>query len=502
MLGQPISMLLPQVLGFRLDGELPEGATATDLVLTVTEMLRERGVVGKFVEFFGPGPAHARARRPGDDREHVARVRLDLRDLPRRPRDTALPRVHGPARPSRSSWSTPTPASRACSTPPDSEDPTFSDTLALDLSSVEPSIAGPKRPQDRIALADAKSAYLASLKEHDAGAAEALGNQHDAAIAASFPASDPPADEHDGEAGKPRRAHGAAVAERQANPVAVTLDDGTEVTLDHGRVVIAAITSCTNTSNPSVMLGAGLVARKAIERGLTSKPWVKTSLAPGSTVVTDYLQQAGLDAYLDAARLQPGRLRLHDLHRQLRAAAGGDLEGGDRERPGGLLGALGQSQLRGPDPAGRPQQLPGVAAAVRRLRARRADGHRPAQRPARRGVRRRGRLPARHLADLRRDQADGRRGGALGHVHAQLRRRLHRRRALARARHARRRPLHLAGLDLCPPPLVLRGDGSGAGPGRADRRARGCSPCSATRSPPTTSPRPARSSAAAPPASG
>ncbi|MEO8091799.1 MAG: aconitate hydratase [bacterium] len=298
MLGQPISMLLPQVLGFRLDGELPEGATATDLVLTVTEMLRERGVVGKFVEFFGPGlPTLGLADRAtiGNmspefgstcaifpvDQETLRYLEFSGRPTEQIELVDAYAREQGMFH------------------TPDSEEPTFSDTLELDLSSVEPSIAGPKRPQDRIALAHAHSAYLASLKEHDAGAAEALGNGLDAANAASFPASDPPADGHESAAGKPHRAHGAAVAERQANPVPVTLSDGTEVMLDHGRVVIAAITSCTNTSNPSVMLGAGLVARKAIERGLTSKPWVKTSLAPGSTVVTDYLQQAGLDAYLD-----------------------------------------------------------------------------------------------------------------------------------------------------------------------------------------------------------
>ena len=181
----------------------------------------------------------------------------------------------------------------------DSEDPTFSETLELDLWDVQPSIAGPKRPQDRIALAEAKNAFLESLAEFDPEAAESLGNGYDKAIAESFPASDSPAEDHNGEAGKPRRAGGTAVEERKADPVTVTLEDGTETELDHGRVVIAAITSCTNTSNPTVMVGAGLLAKKAVERGLGSKPWVKTSLAPGSTVVTDYLDQAGLTEYLD-----------------------------------------------------------------------------------------------------------------------------------------------------------------------------------------------------------
>jgi aconitate hydratase len=182
----------------------------------------------------------------------------------------------------------------------DSEEPTFSETLDLDLSEVEPSIAGPKRPQDRIALTDARVAFLESLGEFDPEAASELGSAYDEAVAESFPASDPPAEDHNGEAGRPRRVDTTAVAERRADDVVpVTLEDGTEVDLDHGRVVIAAITSCTNTSNPSVMVGAGLLAKKAVERGLDRKPWVKTSLAPGSTVVTDYLEQAGLTEYLD-----------------------------------------------------------------------------------------------------------------------------------------------------------------------------------------------------------
>ncbi len=305
MLGQPISMLLPQVVGFRLEGELPEGATATDLVLTVTEMLRERGVVSKFVEFFGPGlPTLGLADRAtignmsAEFGSTCAIFPVDAETLrylefTGRPAE-AIELVDAYAR------------EQGMFHDGDSEDPTFSETLALDLSSVEPSIAGPKRPQDRIALTDTRPAFLQSLAEFDADAAQALGNGVDEASKQSFPASDPPGEEHGDERGRPRVYEGSsagesppAIAEHKANPVPVTLEDGTEVTLDHGRVVIAAITSCTNTSNPSVMLGAGLVARKAIERGLISRPWVKTSLAPGSTVVTDYLEQAGLDTYLD-----------------------------------------------------------------------------------------------------------------------------------------------------------------------------------------------------------
>ena len=299
MLGQPISMLLPQVVGFRLGGELSEGATATDLVLTVTEMLRERGVVGKFVEFFGPG-----LRTLGlADRATIGNMSPEfgstcaifpvdsetLRYLEFTGRPTELIElVDAYAR------------QQGLFHAEDSEEPTFSETLELDLGEVEPSIAGPKRPQDRIALAEAKAAFIEALREFSPDAVEELGNHHDQAVAGSFPASDPPGDDHNDERGRPRQATGgAATAERKANPVAVTLEDGTEVELDHGRVVIAAITSCTNTSNPSVMLAAGLLARKAVERGLDVKPWVKTSLAPGSTVVTDYLQRAGLTEYLD-----------------------------------------------------------------------------------------------------------------------------------------------------------------------------------------------------------
>ena len=302
MLGQPISMLLPQVVGFKLSGELPEGATATDLVLTVTEMLRERGVVSKFVEFFGPGlPTLGLADRAtiGNMSPEfgstcaifpVDAETLRYLELTGRPTET-IELVDAYAREQGMFHDESTP------------DPVFSDLLELDLGDVVPSIAGPKRPQDRVPLADAKEAFLEAMEEFDPEAGEQLGNGIDEADDESFPASDPPAEDHDDERGKPRPAihdPAVAVAERGSDDaIEVTLEDGTTFELDHGRVVIAAITSCTNTSNPSVMVGAGLLARNAVQRGLTRKPWVKTSLAPGSTVVTDYLDKAGLTKYLD-----------------------------------------------------------------------------------------------------------------------------------------------------------------------------------------------------------
>jgi len=303
MLGQPVSMLLPQVVGFKLDGELPEGATATDLVLTVTEMLREHGVVSKFVEFFGPGLATLGLA----DRATIGNMSpefgstcaifpidaetLRYLELTGRPTET-LELVDAYAR------------EQGMFHHASSPDPVFSATLELDLREVEPSIAGPKRPQDRVPLLAAKEAFLEAMDEFDPEAAEQMGNGVDEASEESFPASDPPAEDSEDERGRPRPAlsgaPAATIGRGSEDATRVTLEDGTTVELDHGRVVIAAITSCTNTSNPSVMIGAGLLARNAVQRGLARKPWVKTSLAPGSTVVTDYLERAGLTEYLDA----------------------------------------------------------------------------------------------------------------------------------------------------------------------------------------------------------
>ena len=298
MLGQPVSMLVPQVVGFRLDGTLPTAATATDLVLTVTEMLRERGVVSKFVEFFGPGLA----RLPLADRATIGNMSPEfgstcaifppdaetIRYLELTGRPTELLELVDAYTREQGMYHE-----------PDAPEPRFSDTLELDLGSVVPSIAGPKRPQDRISLSDAKPAFLEALAEFDDGAAGEL-SAYDEALEESFPASDPPAEDQSSPLGAPAHApHGTIAGPVTSDSVSVTLADGTEFDLDHGRVVIAAITSCTNTSNPYVMVAAGLLARNALARGLSRRPWVKTSLAPGSTVVTDYLDRAGLTEYLD-----------------------------------------------------------------------------------------------------------------------------------------------------------------------------------------------------------
>ncbi|MFD8144207.1 aconitate hydratase AcnA [Streptomyces sp. NPDC059708] len=273
MLGQPVSMLIPRVVGFKLTGELPTGTTATDLVLTITEMLRKHGVVGKFVEFYGEGvAATSLANRatignmspefgstaaifPIDD-ETLKYLRLTGRDAQQVALVEAYAKEQG-------LWLDP------------KAEPDFSEKLELDLSTVVPSIAGPKRPQDRIVLANAAQQFAVDVLNYVDDADEA-GKE-------SFPASDAPAATN----GVPTR------------PTQVTLADGTSFEIDHGAVTVAAITSCTNTSNPYVMVAAALVAKKAVEKGLTRKPWVKTTLAPGSKVVTDYFDKAGLTPYLD-----------------------------------------------------------------------------------------------------------------------------------------------------------------------------------------------------------
>jgi aconitate hydratase len=286
MLGEPVTMLIPQVVGFRLSGQLPEGATATDLVLVVTEMLRQKGVVGKFVEFFGPGlPNLALA-----DRATIAnmapeygatcgifpvdRVALDFLAFSGRPAaQVALAEAYL--------------REQGLFYEPGQEDGLYSDTLELDLGSVEPCLAGPRRPQDRVRLSEVKPQFERELDKLVTG-----GPKKKTSLAT--------VGRWEGEGGE---ATATAVAEPETTVAeSPTHLAGQTFRLRHGSVVIAAITSCTNTSNPSVMVAAGLLAKKAVARGLTTKPWVKTSLAPGSKVVTDYLNDAGLTPYLEALR--------------------------------------------------------------------------------------------------------------------------------------------------------------------------------------------------------
>ncbi|HEY6554252.1 MAG TPA: aconitate hydratase AcnA, partial [Vicinamibacteria bacterium] len=278
MLGQPVSMLIPQVVGFRLSGSLPEGATATDLVLRVTEMLRMKGVVGKFVEFFGPGlsnlPLADRATIANMAPEYgatcgifpVDQVSLDYLKFTGRPAERiALVEAYM--------------KEQGLFFTADTPEPDYSGTLELDLGTVEPSLAGPRRPQDRVRLSEVKPSFARELETMKASGRTGRSRQSAPGLQVSG-----------------GTAAGTSVAEAD---VTTTEANGAAQHLRDGSVVIAAITSCTNTSNPSVMMAAGLLARKAVEKGLSSRPWVKTSLAPGSKVVTEYYNEAGLTPYLD-----------------------------------------------------------------------------------------------------------------------------------------------------------------------------------------------------------
>jgi aconitate hydratase len=295
MLGQPVSMLIPRVVGFKLSGSLPEGATATDLVLTITEMLRSHGAVGKFVEFYGPGVAEVplanRATIGNMSPEYgstIAVFPIDdktidyLKLTGRTPEQIDLVETYAKEQ---GLWHDP------------EREAKYSEYLELDLSTVVPSIAGPKRPQDRVSLTNAKQGFREALADYVSEPEKG----YDEAVAESFPASDAPSHATGNGSDAPADVDHSTSGDpgRISAKVPVRLADGTEFELDHGAVTIAAITSCTNTSNPSVMIGAALVAKKAVEKGLTRKPWVKTTLAPGSKVVSDYYERAGLTPYLD-----------------------------------------------------------------------------------------------------------------------------------------------------------------------------------------------------------
>jgi aconitate hydratase len=297
MLGQPVSMLIPRVVGFKLTGEIQPGVTATDVVLTATEMLRKHGVVGKFVEFYGAGVAEVplanratlgnmspefgstAAIFPIDD-VTIEYLRLTGRDEDQLALVEAYAKAQG-------MWHDP------------EHEPVFSEYLELNLSDVVPSIAGPKRPQDRIQLSDAKTAFRKDIHNYVEENMPVECTKLDEAVDESFPASDSVSLSfaEDDAVDVMSAANGAEG--RPSKPIKIKTDEYGEFVLDHGAVVVAAITSCTNTSNPSVMLGAALLAKKAVDRGLTSKPWVKTSMAPGSQVVSDYYDKAGVWPYLE-----------------------------------------------------------------------------------------------------------------------------------------------------------------------------------------------------------
>ena len=297
MLGQPVSMLIPRVVGFKLSGEIQPGVTATDVVLTATQMLRKHGVVGKFVEFYGKGVSEvplANRATLGNmspefgstaaifpiDEETINYLRLTGRS------DEQLALVEAYAK-EQGMWHDP------------ENEAVYSEYIELDLGDVVPSIAGPKRPQDRILLSESKVAFRKDIHNYVEENYPTEHTQLDEAVEESFPASDPAtltfAD--DGAVDVQSAANGAEG--RPSKPIQVVSDELGEFVLDHGAVVVAGITSCTNTSNPSVMLGAALLARNAVEKGLSTKPWVKTNMAPGSQVVTDYYEKAGLWPYLE-----------------------------------------------------------------------------------------------------------------------------------------------------------------------------------------------------------
>lgn len=297
MLGQPVSMLIPRVVGFKLTGEIQPGVTATDVVLTVTDILRQHGVVGKFVEFYGKGVSEvplANRATLGNmspefgstaaifpiDEETIKYLRLTGRS------DEQLALVEAYTK-EQGMWHNP------------DQEPEYSEYLELDLSSVVPSIAGPKRPQDRILLSESKIAFRKDIHNYVEDQVPVDHTQLDEAIEESFPASDPAVLSFADDDAAPIQSAANGSEGRPSKPVRITDENGNSFVLDHGAVAVAGITSCTNTSNPSVMLGAALLARNAVEKGLSTKPWVKTNMAPGSQVVADYYEKAGLWPYLE-----------------------------------------------------------------------------------------------------------------------------------------------------------------------------------------------------------
>ena len=462
MLGQPVSMLIPRVVGFKLDGQLPDGSTATDLVLTITEMLRRHGVVGKFVEFYGPGvgavPLANRATIGNMSPEYgstCAIFPIDdetlryLRFTGRKDDQIALVEAYAKEN---GLWHD------------GGQEPSYSETLELDLSTVEPSLAGPKRPQDRVPLESAKPMFREALDNY----ADSVQDSVDEANDESFPASDPAQPTGDAEP----MPHSAADRRRRPDHQP---DPG-----DHGRRHPVRTGPRRGRDRRDHLVHQHLEPVGDDRRGPAGQE--RGREGPDPQAVGQDHPGAGLEGrhrLLRArrphplprqARLQSRRLRLHHLHRQLRTAAGGGLAGGQRRRPGGGQRAVGQPELRGPDQPRRQDELPRLAAAGRGLRPGRLDGHRHHHRTARSGRRRPRRPPRGHLALPRRGPAGDRRGHRLGDVHQGLRRRLRRRPALAGAADARGRHLRVGRrVDLRPQAPVLRGHGPRARPGHRHR---------------------------------
>jgi len=429
MLGQPITMKLPEVVGVRLTGELPEGATATDLVLHVTEQLREVGVVDRFVEFFGPGVSNLTV----PDRATIANMApeqgstismfgvdeatLDYLELTGRDEEhIELVREYFDAQGLFGE-----------------QNPEYSETVEFDLSTITPSLAGPKKPQDRVAMGDMKTHFRGLVHGEFE---EELDDIDEEAItrwlgesSASDDRPDPDLPEPDvGDLDK-RVAVDVNSEGRSPSGSLAEPGDGETTEIGHGSVVVSAITSCTNTSNPSVMIAAGLLARNAVERGLDVPAYVKTSLAPGSRVVTEYLEASGFSRTSKTSATTssatavrpvsgtparfPSRSNVRSTPRIL-----------DHERP------FGEPQLRGSHPPEDSCELPRQPAARRRLWPRRADGHRPRTRPARNGCRRRSGLSRGHLARRRRDPRGGSRQCRFLDVRREVRLRVRGRRTL------------------------------------------------------------------------
>ncbi len=441
MLGQPVSMLVPEVLGVKLTGSLPGGATATDLVLTITERLRKHGVVGKFVEFYGPGLEHLsiadRATLSNMCPEYGATIAvfpIDRTDARLPAADRARRAAHRAGR-------------GVCE----------GAGAVLDV----------RRGRGRLRRADrGRSGIHRAVPGRAAPAAGSRDAQPGGRVVRRRAGEDDGRPGEGGQADAGRTRRGAAGR------------GGRWIT---GRSVIAAITSCTNTSNPSVMIGAGLLAKKAVERGLRVKPWVKTSLAPGSKAVTRVPQPGGADGIPRSPGLPVGGLRVHDVHRQQRAAAGGRGRRREGARPRGRVRAERQPQLRGAHPVAGARQLPGVAAARRGVRARRYDAHRSDVAAARQGRVGRRRLPEGHLAEREGDRGGDARGRDRGVLPQRLRGRVRRRRAVAGAPGADGRPLRVGrGVDLHPSSAVLRGAVLVARAAGRHPRAPACWRCSAT----------------------